>query len=488
MKTIIVGGGFGGLAAAALLARQGADVTLLEKNASVGGRARVWRQDGFTFDMGPSWYLMPEVFERFFEAAGARRSDYFDLQKLDPYYRVFFSPDERVDITPDIEQTRATFESFEPGGAKKLDRYLDQARYKYDVAVGEFLYREYRSVGQFLNRRLLTEGARLNVFSSLDRFVSRYFGDRRAKQILQYAMVFLGSSPKNAPALYSIMSHVDLNLGVYFPRGGMASLVEGMKRLAVETGVEILTDHEVTAIDVSGSQAKVLRTKHGDYPADIVLINADYHHAETQLLPRDSRTYSDRYWRRRTLAPSMFVVYLGLSKKLRSVTHHNLYFSDPWEEHFDQIFTHPEWPARPSYYVSCASYDDDAVAPEGKENIFFLVPVAPGLADTDEIRERYADRVITHFEKLTGEEITPHVEIRRIFSHRDFAADYNAYQGSALGLAHTLRQTAVFRPSHRSKRVKNLFYSGQYTHPGIGVPMALISSQVICEQIGKEFA
>lgn len=488
MKATIIGGGFGGLSAAALLAKHGMDVTLLEKNDVVGGRARAWHEDGFVFDMGPSWYLMPEVFERFFEEMGTKRSDYYDLQLLDPFYRVFFSPDERVDINADLDQTRRVFESFEPDGARKLDAYLQQAKYKYDIAMNEFLYREYRSIGQFLNRRLLVEGTRLNVFSTLDKFVSRYFSDRRAKQILEYAMVFLGTSPQNAPALYSIMSHVDLNLGVYFPRGGMAALVDGMRRLAEDAGATINTNQPVTKIEVANRQAHLVRTDTDEFPTDLVITNADYHFADTQLLDAQHRSYSDRYWNSRVLAPTMFVVYLGLSKKLQSVAHHNLYFTDPWNQHFDTIFKNPAWPENPSYYVSCASYDDEAVAPAGKENIFFLVPVAPGLQDTDSLRETYADTVIRHFEQLTGEQITPHIQIRRIFSHRDFQNDYNAFKGTALGLAHTLRQTAVFRPSHRSKRVKNLFYSGQYTHPGIGVPMTLISSQVIAEQIVKEYA
>ena len=488
MKATIVGGGFGGLAGAALLENQGFQVTLLEKNKDVGGRARVWLKDGFVFDMGPSWYLMPEVFERFFLEMGTERNKYYDLQLLDPYYRVFFSPEERVDITSDLDATRRIFESFEPGGAQKLDAYLKQAKYKYDVAIAEFLYREYRSIRQFLNRRLLVEGSRLNVFSTLDKFVSRYFSDRRAKQILEYAMVFLGTSPQNAPALYSIMSHVDLNLGVYFPRGGMAALVDGMRKLAEDAGAQVLTEQPVTRIRADGKKATAVETAHDEFPTDLVLVNADYHHAETALLDAEHRSYSDRYWNSRVLAPTMFVVYLGLNKKLTNLAHHNLYFTDPWNDHFDTIFRHPEWPEDPSYYVSCASYDDETVAPAGKENIFFLVPVAPGLEDTDDFREAYADKIIAHFERISGEDITPHIQIRRVFSHRDFAADYNAFKGTALGLAHTLRQTAVFRPSHRSKRLGNLFYSGQYTHPGIGVPMTLISSQVISEQIAREYA
>ena len=485
-KVCVIGGGFGGLSSACLLAHQGFQVTLLEKNDELGGRARVWREDGFVFDMGPSWYLMPEVFDRFFEKLGRKRTDYYELQKLNPFYRVFYSHDERVDINEDLALTRQVFEGFESGGAEKLDRYLQQAEYKYNIAMGEFLYREYRNLFQFLNRRLMTEGLRLNVFSSLDSEVSKYFSDRRAKQILEYAMVFLGASPSNAPALYSIMSHVDLNLGVYFPRGGMAALVEGMERLARELGVDIRTGHPVRKIVVENGKASHVVTDQGDVPADIVLSNADYAHTETELLEPRWQTYKERYWQKRIMAPTMFIIYLGLNKKLKSLAHHNLYFAEHWEDHFSAIFKKPAWPEHPSYYVSCASYDDAAVAPKGKENIFFLVPVAAGMDDTDDIRRRYADKILDHFEELTGETLRDAIHIMRIYSHRDFAEDYNAYKGSALGIAHTLNQTAVFRPQQRSRKVSNLYYAGQFTHPGVGVPMTFISAEIIAASIAEE--
>ncbi|AFG37720.1 phytoene desaturase family protein [Spirochaeta africana] len=484
-KVCVIGGGFGGLSAAALLAHKGFDVTLLEKNPGVGGRAQVWRQDGFVFDMGPSWYLMPEVFDQFFEYLGKNRADYYKLQQLDPYYRIFFSPDEIIDINRDLDRTKEIFDRFEPGGGERLQRYLDGARYKYDIAMREFLYTEYRSMFQFFNRRILVEGTRMNIFQSLDRYVGKYFSDRRAKQILEYAMVFLGASPRNAPALYSIMSHVDLNLGVYFPIGGMAALVDGFRQLAEDMGVRILTDHEVTGLKVENGQITAAKTAHGEVNADIFLSNADYQHTDQKLLPPEYRSYSSRYWDKRTMAPTMFIIYLGLNRKVPELVHHNLYFSDPWDEHFEQIFSRPQWPDNPSYYVSCASFDDDLVAPAGKENIFFLVPLAAGLEDTDQIREQYAEKILDHFENLIGTRIRDAIEIRRLFSHRDFQSEYNAYKGTALGIAHTLNQTAIFRPSHRSKKVKNLFYSGQYTHPGVGVPMTVISSQVIGSNIAE---
>lgn len=487
-KICVVGGGFGGLASACYLAAGGHRVTLLEKNDSLGGRARVWRTDGFSFDLGPSWYLMPEVFETFFSDFGCARADYYTLHRLDPYYRVFFSPDEVVDITPDLAKTRELFESFEKDGARKLDAYLEQAAYKYRVAMDEFLYREYRSLRDFMNRRLMVEGTRLGVFRKLDSFVRGYFQDHRARKILEYAMVFLGTSPTDAPALYSIMSHVDLNLGVWFPYGGMISLVDGVAALARELGVEIRTNAEVSGIDVSGGRARAVRIGNERLEVDGVLMNADYAHAEMNLLPDEARTYRPRYWSGRTMAPSFFVMYLGLNKKLASVVHHNLYFDHNWGDHFDAIFKKPGWPERPSYYVSCASYDDDSVAPWRQENVFFLVPVAAGLDDDPEFREQYGEKLLDHFECLTGEKVRDAIRVKRYYSHRDFATDYNAYKGTALGLAHTLFQTAVFRPSHRSRKVENLYYSGQYTHPGVGVPMTFISSRVIARAMAQELA
>ncbi len=485
-RIAVVGGGFGGLTAAAYLARQGWKVTLFEKNDQLGGRARVWNSGDFSFDMGPSWYLMPEVFDQFFADFGVDRRDYYTLYRLDPYYRVFFKPGEYVDISADRAAVEAVFEQLEPDGAAKLRRYLAQAEYKYNVAMQQFLYKEYRSIFQFLNWRLMTEGLKLNVFSRLDGFVERYFKDRRAKQILEYAMVFLGSSPRNAPALYSIMSHVDLNLGVFFPHGGMTSLVNGLARLLQQQGVEVRTEAPVERVVVQNGRAAGVEVRGERFPADAVLVNADYAWAETNLLDAEQRSYSQRYWNSRVMAPTMFIVYLGLNRKLPQLVHHNLYFTDPWDDHFAAIFDKPRWPDTFSYYISCASFDDPSVAPREHENLFFLIPVAAGLDDSDQIRRHWYEKVLTHFEQLIGERVRDSIVVERIYSHRDFSADYNAFQGTALGISHTLGQTAVFRPSQRSRKVANLFYSGQYTHPGVGVPMTFIASKVICNAITQE--
>lgn len=477
-KVIVVGGGIGGLAASALLAKEGFDVTVVEKNSTVGGRARIWEKDGFRFDMGPSWYLMPEVFEHFFALFGKKREDYYSLKRLDPAYRVFFEPGNGVDVFSNMEKASALFESFEIGGAEKLRRYVEQSQYKYEVAMQGFLYKNYTSVFDFFNRRMLIEGSRLNVFGSLDRIVGRQFKDRRAKQLLEYAMVFLGTSPQKAPGLYSIMSHVDLNLGVFYPHGGLSAVAGSLWQLAESLGVTIRTGEPVERIVVSEGRARGVVTANETLSADLVVANADYAHVETRLLDDKARSKSASYWDRRVWAPSMFLLYLGLNRRLPKLTHHNLYFSENWNEHFDTIFKRPGWPQKPCFYISCISKSDDNAAPAGGENVFVLVPVAPGLQDTDEQRQSYTDHLISHVEEVSGESIRSAVAVQRVYSQRDFINDYNACRGTALGLSHTLRQTAVFRPPLQSRRVKNLYYTGQYTHPGVGVPMVLISAQV----------
>lgn len=488
-KAVVIGAGFGGLSTAALLAKEGADVTLVEKNEGPGGRARVWKKDGFAFDMGPSWYLMPEVFDDFFELFGKRREDYYGLVRIDPYYRVFFGRGEKADVTPDIEATKRLFGTFEEGAGPRLGEYLSSAKYKYDTAMTDFLYREYRRLFQFFNKKIATQGLKLDIFSSLDRFVRRLFSDRRARQILEYAMVFLGSSPDNAPALYSIMSHVDLSLGVWYPDGGLGSIVKALERLCLEQGVRIVYDCPAQGYRFEGKRIAAVKTPKGDFEADFVVNNADYRHADRELLPPELSSYSERWWDKRVLAPSMFILYLGIEGRVPELTHHNLYFQEDWSKHFKEIFDEPAWPDDPCFYLSCPSKSDPSVAPEGMENLFVLVPVAPGLPDGDSLREEYAAKVIAHVERMTGISIRDRIRVKRVYSQRDFAADYNAFKGTALGLAHTLGQTAIFRPATRSRSLKNLFYSGQYPHPGVGVPMTLISSRLAVDAaLGTDYA
>lgn len=484
-RVVVIGAGFGGLAAAALLARRGHDVTVVEKLDQAGGRASVWEQDGFRYDLGPSWFLMPEVFDRFFGLLGTSSADQLRLRRLAPSYRIFFGPDDVLDVPADLEATVDLFDSLEPGGGAKLRRYLAAAAEQYEIAMSEVVYRDYERWTDFFNRRLMAVGRRLPVFRNLDAYVRTFFESDRARKVLEYTLVFLGGSPSNTPALYSMMSHIDMNLGVWYPLGGIGAVVEAIQRLAQDAGARFLFDAPVRHIRTERGQVRGVAIDGGELDADWVIANADYHHVETQLLEPHERQYSDRYWASRVVAPSAFILYLGIRGRLDRLVHHNLLLEHDWMEHFNSIFRRPGWPQRPSYYVCCPSKTDPLMAPADGENLFVLVPVAAGLQDDDELRERYAAKALAELERHVGESLAGRIVVQRIFSHRDFRERYNAYRGTAVGLAHTLRQTALFRPRHRSRRVVGLYFTGQYCHPGIGVPMTLISSQLVAEKLDR---
>lgn len=485
-KIIVIGAGFGGLAAAALLAKDGHQVTVIEKNEMVGGRARIWREAGFSFDMGPSWYLMPDAFETYFANFGKKPEDLYKLIRLDPSYRIFFGSGDKLDISSDLQKNIELFESIEAGSGKKLIEYLEQAKYQYDVSMKQFLYKNFTSIFDFFNKRMLTEGRKLHVFENLDAFTKRFFKSERLRKILQYSMVFLGGAPSNTPALYSVINHADFNLGVWYPEGGFNAVAVAMQKLAESYGAKFIINTPVTKINVVDGAATSVSTESEEFEADVVVGNGDYHHIETNLLPKSSQSYSTRYWNNRTVAPSAFIIYLGLNKELNSLSHHNLVLSHDWTKHFNAIFDNPSWPDEPSYYVCAPAKTDTTVAPAGKENLFVLVPIASDLPETPEFREEFAQKIISHFENEIGESITPHIEVKRIFTGVDFAKDYNAFKGTALGLSHTLFQTAMLRPRMKSKKVKNLYYSGQFTQPGIGVPMTLISGQLTRDNITSD--
>lgn len=485
-EVIIVGSGFSGLATAALLAKDDFHVTVVEKNEQPGGRASVWKEGGFTFDMGPSWYLMPDVFERYFAEFGKKPQDLMELVRLDPSYRVFFGHGDSLDISADLENNLTLFNSMEDNGAEKMRKYLDSAKHQYDVAMNEFIYKDYKHLTDFFNRKLVMEGAKLHIFDKLDHYAQRFFENPRIRKILEYNIVFLGGTPYNTPALYALMSHVDFNLGVWYPMGGIGKLVEAFYKLGESYGVEYIFNEEVKKIEVEEKTAKKIITNSNTYEADVFIVNADYAYAETQLLEKKNQTYPEKYWKGKAIAPSALLFFLGINGKVNNLRHHNLYFHPQWEKHFETIFKKLAWPKEPSYYVSCPSKTDSSVAPKDYENIFILVPVAPGLEDNEKVREKYYVQILEHLEGLVGESIRDRVVVKRTFAHKDFADRYNAYKGTALGFAHTLRQTAIFRPRHKSKKVKNLYYTGHYTHPGIGVPMVVISSQILSKVIGRD--
>jgi phytoene desaturase len=482
---IVIGGGIGGLATAALLGRHGYAVTLLEKNVRLGGRANYFEADGFRFDMGPSWYLMPDVFEHFFALMGENVEDHLSLTRLDPSYRIVFRDSgETIDMFSDLRRDLATFERLEPGSGEALRRYLEQSEVQYGIAVEQFMYRNRNGFADFLDRKTAMQGRRLHVFENMHRYLSRSFRTDAVRKILEYQLVFLGSSPYRTPALYNIMSHIDFNLGVFYPRGGIYSIVEALTELGRRHGVHHRSEAPVAAIESEGGRATGVRLVSGErLQADVIVSNADLHHTETALLPKGARSYSERYWSRQTLAPSAFILYLGLRGRVPKLIHHNLGFGADWQRGFAEIFDKPAWPSDPSYYVCAPSRTDPDVAPEGHENLFVLVPVAPSLpmsdADVATYRRRVLDLLATDFDVPDLEQ---RIVLERTYTSRDFVADYHALGGSALGLAHTLRQT-VFRPNNVSKKLANLFYVGAGTSPGIGMPICLISAELVLKRI-----
>lgn len=483
-KIIVIGAGVGGLSVAALLGKRGYDVTVLEKNNDIGGRASVFKDQGFTFDMGPSWYLMPDIFEKFYAEFDKKPENFMDLKRLDPSYRIFFGKDDIVDVPADKEKIFELFESLEPGGRKKLVKYLKISENQYNISKDYFLYADIEKISDLINIKALKKGARIKAFSSIGKFARKYFTEDKLIKILLYNIVFLGGSPKNIPALYSIMAHVDFEMGVFYPMGGFGKFVQTLLDLAYSNNVKIETNTDVMKIDPEDK--KVVSSK-GDYKYDILISTADYHYTETKLLDAKYQTYPEKYWEKRTLAPGAFIMFLGLNKKIKNLEHHSLFFDHDWEEHFNSIFTkNPKWPDYPSFYTCCPTKTDLTIAPEGGEIIFVLVPVASGLKDEDEFRDKYYNKILTRMEKVIGENIRDHIITKKIFAHREFTQRYNAYKGTSLGLTHSLFQSLNFRPAHRSKKVEDMYYVGQYTHPGIGIPTTLISSQIVDSIIKKE--
>jgi phytoene desaturase len=484
---IVIGSGFSGLSAATSLANQGYNVTVLEKNSTPGGRARSFTAQGFTFDMGPSWYWMPDVFESYFRKFGKSTAAYYDLVRLDPSYTVVFGEDDFVDVPASLDELKVLFEKWEPGSAHQLDRFLEQAAYKYEVGINQLVYKPGRSVTEFINLRLLLDVLRLDVFQSFHKHIRRFFSHPKIIKLMEFPILFLGALPENTPALYSLMNYADISLGTWYPMGGMHKIIEGMVQLAEENGVTIKYNQDVQKIIVEHGEAKTIVTATDVFEAEVIVASADYHHVEKNLLPAQYQSYSDEYWDTRVMAPSSLIFYLGISKRLKKLHHHNLFFDEDFGPHANEIYTNPAWPTKPLFYVSAPSVTDPTVAPEGCENLFILIPVAPGLKDTEEVREKYYNLVMDRLEKLTNQEIRPFVSYKRSYAHNDFIQDYNAFKGNAYGLANTLLQTALLKPSLKSKKVKNLFYTGQLTVPGPGVPPSLISGQVVANEVAKEF-
>lgn len=484
---IVIGSGFSGLAVSSFLAKQGWKVTVLEKHSLPGGRARKMEVNGFTFDMGPSWYWMPDVFERYFQQFNKQVSDYYQLTRLDPSYRVYFKKDV-LDIAADYEQLKQSFEQLEPGSGALLDAFMAEAAYKYKVGINKLVFKPGLSVTEFFDAELVKGLFKLDVFTSISKHVRKFFKDERLIELMEFPVLFLGALPHHIPALYSLMNFADVKLGTWFPKGGMYSIVDGMYRLAKETGVEFLFNQNVSEIKVINGKAKGVVVDGNLIEADVVISSADYHHTETKLLEPAYRTYSDDYWAKRVMAPSCLLYYIGLNKKLSNVPHHTLFFDTDFKKHGAEIYTNPQWPTDPLFYVSVTTVTDPSGAPEGCENMFFLIPVAADLnGDSEEVREQYFQQIVKRFEARTGETIASNIIYKKSFSVSDFKTEYNAFRGNAYGLANTLLQTANLKPSCKSKKVANLYHTGQLTVPGPGVPPALISGEVVAGLVHKEF-
>lgn len=487
-KACVIGAGFAGLSAAAHLARKGFEVCIVEKNEQAGGRARKFEAQGFVFDMGPSWYWMPDVFDRYFSLFGYRTEELYDLHRLDPSYRVFFENNEAVDVPANVEALYALFESKESGSAPKLKKFLEESAYKYQVGMQDLVFKPGRSLLEFADTRVLGGLMRMQLLSSMSNYVRKYFSNSQLIRILEFPVLFLGATPKDTPALYSLMNYADLSLGTWYPMGGMHRIVEAMVRVAEENGVRIHLNQEVKGFEyhADGKIAAVL-TDQSRFETDVVIGGADYEHIDQQLLPVEKRNYSKKYWDSRKMAPSSLLFYLGVNKRIPNLLHHNLFFDEDFGLHATEIYDDPKWPSKPLFYVSCPSKTDSSVAPEGSENLFLLVPVAPGLTDDEATREKYYHLIMDRLEARTGTDIRSHVVYKRSYAHRDFIEDYHAFKGNAYGLANTLGQTAVLKPSLKSKRIGNLYFTGQLTTPGPGVPPSLISGEVVCSEVVKDF-
>ncbi len=481
----VIGTGFAGLSAAAYLAQAGFLVDAYEKNQTVGGRARQLSANGYVFDMGPSWYWMPEVFEKFFNDFGYRADDFYDLEQLDPGFTMVFGQDDVLNVPADFDELCTLLESIEAGSAKKLQLFLDEAAYKYHTGMDKLVYKPGLSLLEFADWDLVKGVFKLQVFTAYSKHVRKFFKDPRLIALMEFPVLFLGAMPENTPALYSLMNYAGLKLGTWYPKGGFGRVTEAMKIVAERQGVEFYTNEAVTRLTVSNKLLTSVSTTLRDKQYNGVIAAADYHHVEQQLLEPAFRNYQESYWEERILAPSALIFYLGVTCPVDKLGHHTLFFDTSLEQHAREIYKVPQWPSKPLFYVCCPSKTDDSVAPAGHENLFILIPLAPGLNDHYTLHEEYFHLIMSRLEKYTGLAIREFLDYKKSYCVDDFKTDYNAYKGNAYGLANTLLQTANLKPSIRNKKVRNIFYAGQMTVPGPGVPPSIISGKVAAGQLIK---
>ncbi|WP_027381225.1 phytoene desaturase family protein [Chryseobacterium daeguense] len=484
-KIAIIGSGFSGLSAAAYAAKKGHEVHVFEKNSDAGGRARNFKTDnGYTFDMGPSWYWMPDIIESFFNDFGKKSEDFYTLVPLNPQFEMVFS-DSNVSIPQNYDEMKILFEKIEKGAGERLDRFMEDAKYKYEVGMQDFVNKPCHSWLEFVSLKIMKSAFKLDLLTNFSQFVRKYFSDQKLITLMEFPVIFLGASPKDIPALYSLMNYGGYKLGTWYPMGGFSKIIDGMKDVASEQGAHFHFNANVQKINVKNNKASSLTVNDKEIDFDTVIASSDYHHTESRLLSEEFRNYKDSYWENLTFAPSCLIYYLGCKGKIPNLKHHTLFFENDLDLHTKEIYEDKKWPTKPLFYACCPSKTDPSVAPENAENLFLLMPVAPGIEDSEEIREEYFIEMIERLEKHTGSDILSKIDYKKSYCVKDFKEDYNAYQGNAYGLANTLSQTAVLKPSLRNKKVKNLYYTGQLTVPGPGVPPSIISGKIAATEAIK---
>jgi len=486
-KAIVIGSGFAGLSSAAYLAKAGVEVTVIEKNEYLGGRARKFKASGYTFDMGPSWYWMPEIFDNFFGDFDFTTKDFYDLIKLDPGFKIVFQ-ESTMEIPANWEEICLLFDKYEKNGAKRLNSFMDDAEKKYSIGL-RFLYNSPGlSLSELLRKDVLFNANKLQLLTTYRKHIRRFFSNEKLISLLEFPVLFLGTSAKSAPALYSLMAYSGIKQGTFYPIGGFARVIESMVEICKKNGVKFLTKEQVKKINISKNFATSVTTINQELEADFIIGAADYAHVESKLLDQKFRNYSSSYWESREFSPSALLFYIGVDKKLKKLEHHTLFFDEDIEQHTTEIYETKVWPKRPLFYTCCPAKTEEKLAPKGKENLFILIPIAAGMKDTEELREKYFQITLKRLENYCQQKIVNNIEYKKSYCIKNFEEDYFAFKGNAYGLANTLLQTANLKPRIQNKKVKNLFYTGQLTVPGPGVPPSIISGQLVAEEIIKLLA